>query len=129
MAFGIIEPGLDDGLDGMVAAAEPVVHDNLRQRRVALVRHLPALPPDEKLHHIAVLGEFNAVAVRPLVELKVIRSAGVGVAVEKGGHLPLPHLILHGQPGLSAQGLHHGVEGSARLGGVLCASLVSGLRL
>ena len=48
---------------------------------------------------------------------------------ERKRPVPLPHLVLHGQPGLPAQRLHHGVQRRARLFGILLAGIVRGLRL
>jgi hypothetical protein len=115
------------GLDGVVAAAQGVVHLLLGERRFAFIGHLPARAPKVKLHHVAVLGVLNAVVVRPRVELPVLGSAGFGLAEVKGRHVSLPHLVLHVEPGRAAQGLHHGVQGRARLLRVLLAGVGGGL--
>ena len=69
----ILHPHLHRGLNGVVAAAQVVVHSILVHRLLAAVGHLPALPADVKLHHVAVLGDFDAVVIGPLVKFKVLR--------------------------------------------------------
>ena len=86
----ILHPHLHRHLNGVVAPPQGVVHHILVQRLFAAVGHLPALPADEKLHHVAVLGHFDAVMVGPLVEFEVSLGAQVGIALEEPGNVPLP---------------------------------------
>jgi hypothetical protein len=116
-------------LDRVVPPPQVVVHNILRQRRLPSVGHFLARPPHVKLHHVPVLGELDPVVIRPLVKLKNLRRPGVRLAVEKRRHHPLPLLILHVQPRLSAQRLHHQVQHRPRLLRVLHAGLVRRLRL
>ena len=48
--------------------------------------------------------------------------------MKEGRHPSLAHLVLHVEPGLAAQSLHHGVQRRPRLLCVLLAGVLSGLR-
>ena len=126
--IGILEPYLYGSFDGVVATAQKVVEYFLVHRLLAAIRHFPTLGPHVELHHIAVLGNLDAIVVGPLMVLKIFGGAGVGIAVKEGGDGPLPHLVLHVEPGLAAQSLHHGIELCARLLRVLCCCVVACLR-
>ncbi len=74
--------------------------------------------------------EFDSVVIRPFVKLVEFRSAQVRVAVVERRDVPLSHLVLHVQPRIAAERLHHGVQRSARLLRVLhFLGVVSLLRL
>ncbi len=125
----ILEPHLNRHLDGVVAPPQKVVHNVFVLRLLAAIGHFPALPAHKKLHHVAVLGHFNAVMVGPLVEFEEILGSQVGIALEERGNVPLLHLILHVEPRLPAQRLHHGVQLLPRLLRVLLRCVVGRLRL
>jgi hypothetical protein len=67
--------------------------------------------------------------VGPLVKLEVLRSAGVGIALEKRGNVAMAHHVVHVQPQAAAERLHHGVERSTRLRGIFGGLGVGRLRV
>jgi hypothetical protein len=125
--FWILEPHLDGGLDRVVPAAHKVVHLFLRQRSLAFVSHLRTVAAKIKLHHVAVFGELDAVAIGPGVILPKVGRAGVGYAMVEGGQMTLAHLVFEVEPGLPAKGLNHRIEGRACLARVLQAGIVGRL--
>src|ERR1700678_2907648 len=71
-----------------------------------------------------MLGEFNTVMVRPLMNLPIFHRRSRRLAVVKGGAAPLVLAILHIQPGIPAQRLDHEVKLYASLLGVLCGVIL-----
>src|SRR5208337_4888978 len=69
------------------------------------------------------------IVVGPLVKFEELLCSQVGIALEKGGNVPLLHLIFHVEPRLPAHGLYHGVQRLSRLPGVLLRRVVCRLRL
>ena len=96
--MGIVEPGADEGIDGVVTAAYVVGADVFGEWLFALVSGLPALVAGEDFYVVVFFAALDAgVAVGRLPFVKVFDIAG-GLALVVAGDASVGESVLDGEP-------------------------------